>query len=200
MTARRLRTLAISAALPIATVARALAEEAAHGEHAAHAAEHHVPGIGDLLLPVINFALFAVIIVRFVVPAVREYLRRRHEEIATAVQEATAAVGAAERATMEIRARLAAIAGESETIKRDLVAMASDQAERTLAQAEAAGKRRVADGELLAEQERRRAFAEVREEIAARATSLAEARIRAAVSPQDQVAFVREFLDAAPAR
>jgi F-type H+-transporting ATPase subunit b len=197
MNVRRLPALAVAVALPIVTVARALAEEGGHG---GHAAEHHAPGIGDLLFPAINFAIFVVIIVRFVVPAAREYLRRRHEDVTTAAQEAATALSAAERAAMEIRARLAAIATESETIKGDLVTIASGQADRTLAQAAEAGKRRVRDAELLAEQERRHALAEVREETAARATSLAEARIRAAVSPQDQAVFVREFLAAAPAR
>lgn len=195
MNARRLRDLAIVAALPLATVVHA-AEETAHGGHV----EPHAAGIGTLLFPLINFVIFAVVIVRYVIPAAREYLRRRHEDIATAVQEAAAALAAAERAAMEIRARLAAIGSESATIKRDLVDIASTHAARTLAQAEEAGERRVRDAGLLAEQERRRALAEVREETASRATNLAEARIRAALSPQDQASFVRQFLEDAPAR
>ncbi len=42
-----------------------LATEAAHGEG-------HAPGIGDLLFPAINFTIFAFIVAKYVVPALRE--------------------------------------------------------------------------------------------------------------------------------
>ncbi len=193
MSRRRVREVAVSAAVLIASVATVAAEEGGH-------AEHHAPHVSDLLFPVINFSIFLFIVVRYVVPAAREYLRRRHHDIAKAADDAAAALSSAERALMEVRARLAAVADESETITRDLVTIATAQAARARAQAEEAGQRRVHDAELLAQQERRRALAEVREETAARASAVAESRIRAALSADDQDEFVRRFLEDAPER
>ena len=199
MSMRRVRDLTAAATILIANVALA-AEEAGHHAAAAHGAEHHAPSIGELLFPAINFAIFLVIVVRFVIPAMRDYLQRRHEETATAAREAADALAAAERSVGGVRGRLAAIATERETITRDLVAMATTQSERAREQAEVTGQRRVRDAAVLADQERRRALAEVRAETAARATALAEKRIRGALSPDDHAAFVRQVLEDAPAR
>jgi F0F1-type ATP synthase membrane subunit b/b' len=196
MSVRTVRNLITFVASLAATVALA-AEE---GGHAAHAAEHHAPSITELLFPAINFALFMVIIVKYAIPAMREYLHRRHEEVSTAAHDAAAALAEAERGVTTVRGRLASIAAEREAITQDLVAIATTHADRARLHAEEAGQRRVRDASVLAEQERRRALAEVRAEMATRATSLAEARIRGALSPDDQAAFVRSFLQDAPAR
>jgi F0F1-type ATP synthase membrane subunit b/b' len=53
---------------------------------------------------------------------------------------------------------------------------------------------------LLAEQERRRAWAEIRADVARDATELAEQRIRAVLTPDDQRTFVEQFLKDAATR
>src|SRR4051794_37268765 len=105
MSMRRVRRLVVIATSLATNVAFA-AEE---GGHAAHAAEHHAPSISELLFPAINFAIFLFIIVQYVTPAMRDYLRRRHDDIATAAREAAAALADAERAVTTVRVRLAAI-------------------------------------------------------------------------------------------
>jgi len=191
-----LRAAAALASLGITTVAPVLAaEEAKEGHHGEH---EHAPGIGDLVFPAINFALFSVIIVKYVVPALRDYLRRRAGDITEAAASARAVLQEAEAAMAAARARMQGVAGEREAIRNDLVAAATRHAERVREQAEVTGKRRVADAELVAEQERRRALAEVRAEIAAIATSLAESRLRKSLSADDQRTFVQQFLKDAP--
>jgi F0F1-type ATP synthase membrane subunit b/b' len=160
----------------------------------------HVASVTDLLFPVINFAIFSVIIAKYVVPAMREYLRRRSDDAANAAQESAAALRAAEDAIATVRRRHARLADERESIVRDLVAAAARQAERLRGQAEEGGARRLADARLVAEQERRRALAAARAEIADLATRLAESRLRAALTADDQHGFVRQFLKDAPAR
>lgn len=174
-------------------------EEAAEEHHAGHA-EHHAPSVTELLFPAINFALFAVIIVKYVVPALREYLRRRAHDIAAVVAESHTSLTDAEASIATVRTRAGGAADEREAIRQDVVTSAMRQAERLRAQAEETGKRRLTDAALVAEQERRRALHEVRAEIAALATDLAETRLRAVLSPDDQRGFVREFLKEAPRR
>jgi F-type H+-transporting ATPase subunit b len=169
----------------------ALASEAGHGAHQA-------PSIGELLFPVINFSIYLAIVVVYVVPAVREYLRQRHAQIVAAADEAKTALADAERALAAATNRLGTIEEECTGLRDDVVATATQQAVRLHEQARASGERRLRDAGLLAEQERRRALGDVRAEIAGLATRLAEERIRAALGPDDQRAFVDQFLKEAP--
>jgi len=183
----------------LVVLARGLLGAAPCAAAAGHAPAH-APSVTELLFPVINFAIFAVIIVKYVVPAMREYLRRRSDDAATAARESAAAIRAAEEAMAIVRRRQANLADERESIIRDLLAAATRQAERLQAQANESGARRLADAALVAEQERRRALAAVRAEIADLATRVAESRLRAALTADDQHGFVRQFLKDAPAR
>jgi len=187
---------ALSGVAFVATSPLLAAEEA----HDAHHEGAHVASVTELVFPAINFALFAVIIVKYVIPALREYLRRRAEDVTATITKADAALADAEALMASTRTRAQAVAAERASICDDLVTTATRHAERLRAQAEEAGKRRLADAALVAEQERRRALGEVRAEVAALATELAESRLRGALSADDQRAFVEEFLEEAPRR
>jgi len=196
MTRRSRRLVTLAPALAVATLLSchaSAAEEAAHGGH-------HVPSVGDLLFPTINFAIFLYIVVRFLVPAVREYMRRRRDEIVSDVQAARDALSNAERTLASAKERLSVLEAEAESVRNDLLAVAARQTERLHASAEESGKRRVKDARLLAEQERRRALQMIRGETAALATRIAERRIRATLSPDDHRAFVRQLLEDVTAR
>ncbi len=188
---RAAAALASVGILPTGSVVAAeQAEGGPHGEHA--------PSVTELLFPAINFAIFVVILVKYVIPALREYLRRRASDIATAAAASRAVLDEAEAAMAAARTRMQRVAAEREAIRSDLVTAATRHAERVRQQAEETGERRLADAGLVAEQERRRALDDVRGEIAALATSLAESRLRATLSGDDQRAFVRQFLGDAP--
>ncbi len=171
---------------------------AAEAERGASHESGHAPSVTELLFPTINFAIFAVIVVKYVIPALREYLRRRADDVTAAIAEAAAALGDAESLMTSTRAQAASVDAERASIQEDLVTAATRHAERLREQAEETGKRRLADAALVAEQERRRASQEVRMEVAALATELAESRLRAALSADDQRAFVEEFIKEAP--
>ena len=196
-------TLFLSLGTPWALCASA--EEASDTHHEAGAAAehhegHHAPALSDLLLPAINFSIYLFIVVRFVIPAMREFLRRRHSDVIQAESESSAALASAELRVSASKARLGSIAAEANSIRQDLFDIATRQAERLVAQAEESGKRRLADAALVAEQERRRAFGDIRAEVAAQATALAEGRIRSALTADDQRTFVQQFLKAAGQR
>ncbi len=183
----------------------ASADESGDAHHqtaaaAEHHEGHHVPALGDLFIPAINFSIYLFIVIRYVIPAMREFLRRRHSDVVQAASESSAALATAEQRLAASSARLASLPAEANSIRQDLLAIATRQAERLVAQAEESGKRRLADASLVAEQERRRAFGDVRAEIAAKATALAEGRIRSALTADDQRTFVQQFLKDAAQR
>jgi F-type H+-transporting ATPase subunit b len=167
--------------------------DAHHGVAAQHE-EPPAPSLGELFIPAINFSIYLFIVVRYVIPAMREYLRRRHADIVREASESSASLAKAEQTVASSKARLAGLQTEADAIREDLVVIANRQAARVLAQADESGKRRLADATLVAEQERRRALADIREEVAAKATALAETRIRAALTVDDQRSFVQQFL------
>lgn len=183
----------------------ASAEEAGDPHHAADAAadhheSHHASALSDLFLPAINFSIYLFIVVRYVIPAMREFLRRRHSDVIQAESESSAALASAEQRVSASKARLGNLAAEASSIRQDLFDIATRQAERLVTQAEESGKRRLADAALVAEQERRRAFGDIRAEVAAKATALAEGRIRSALTTDDQRTFVQHFLKDAAQR
>lgn len=199
---RGLLTIALVLTVLLGSYGSVPAADDHHGaatEHGA-AAEHHHPGVGDLLFPAINFAIYLFIIVRFVIPAMREYLRRRHSDLVSLQAESSSALARAESALAAAKARLASMGSEADGIRQDLVAIATRQGERLKAQAEETGARRLADAALLSEQERRRAFAALRGDLARAASEIAETRIRAALTSDDQRSFVQQFLKEARTR
>jgi len=186
-------------AAPLAVAAAADPHHEATAEHG-HDAEHHAPGLDQLLFPAINFAVYFFIVVRFVIPAMREFLRRRHSDLVESQAESAAALTRAEAELAASKARLAGLQDEAEGIRHDLVTIANRQSERLKAQAEETGARRLADATLLAEQERRRAMVKLRSDLAQAATRIAEDRVRNALTPDDQRSFVQAFLREAGTR
>lgn len=209
---RRVRWGAIAAVFALVWMlaapapAAAAPEAASDAHHAAaeHGGDHaegaHAASIRDLLFPAINFGIYLVIVARFVVPAMAEYLRRRRSDAVEAASQASAALAEAERVLAANKQRLAALSSEAESIRQDLVAIATRQGERLVTEAEKSGVRRLADGKLMAEQERRRALDAIRAEIAAAAVTIAERTIRTALTPVDQRSFVEQFLKDATAQ
>ncbi len=168
-----------------------------HGEEVAShelAGEHHAPGLDLLLFPAINFGIYLFIVVRFVIPAMREYLRRRHSELLQSQTDSSTALARAQQELAASKARFLRLAEEAEGIRSDLVTIATRQAERLKGQAEETGARRLADASVLAEQERRRAMAGLRRELTNAASRIAEDRVRSALTPDDQRSFIQRFL------
>jgi len=133
-----LLTVAFPLALGVTSAAESHREASAeHGE-----AEHHAPGVGDLLFPAINFVIYLGVIIRFVIPAMRDYLRRRRADIVQSGAESSALLATAEKDLAACQARLARLPTEASGIREDLVAIATRQGERLKAQAEETGTRR----------------------------------------------------------
>jgi F-type H+-transporting ATPase subunit b len=191
---------ASAAAEPAPDAHHATAEHHAAAEHNAGAEHAHVASLRDLLFPAINFAIYLVIIVRFVIPAMRDYVSRRRSEAVEAASLASQSLAQAERLVATNKQRLARLPTEADEIRRDLVAIATRQGERLVAEAQQGGVRRVNDAKLMGEHERRRALEAIRSETATTAVTVAEQKIRTALTSTDQRAFVEQFLKDAAAR
>jgi F-type H+-transporting ATPase subunit b len=198
---KRTGWIGLAMVLTVACVIFAAAADAPAVEHGgAHTEGAHAAPIRDLLFPAINFGVYLFIIARFVVPAMRDYLRQRRSQAVEAASQASEALAHAERVVAANKERLAALASEAESIREDLVTIATRQGARLVTEAEESGARRLADARLMAEQERRRALDGIRSEIATAAVTLAEQKIRTALTPGDQRLFVERFLQDAGAR
>jgi F-type H+-transporting ATPase subunit b len=161
--------------------------------------EHGIPhaSLGDLLLPTINFAIFAGVLVRFLRGPIREFFRARTERLREALE-------AGARARRDARALRAALQREMENLpalraglREDLRATAEHERDTLLALAHQAADRIRTDASLLGEHEvaaaRQGLRAEVIEETIRQATTL----LRNAVRPEDQQRFVRDFVERA---
>src|SRR4051812_8894296 len=117
-----------------------------------HEIAHHA-SIADPILPVINFTIFAVLLVRFLKDPVREFFRARTERLRDALQ-------AGARAKQEAAALRAALLREienlpatKERLRNDLRLTAEQERDSLLRRAREAAERIRNDARLLAESE-----------------------------------------------
>jgi F-type H+-transporting ATPase subunit b len=147
-------------------------------------AEHHGPSINEIWFPLINFLIFAFIIVWFALPAVKSYLRSRREEIVVTLEEAAARKQQAENLVNDYRSRLAGLEKEVAALTQSLRQDGELLKSRLLEEARAAAAKIRDDARLLANQEfamaRQKLFAELAERAEAAARELAQANMSAA--------------------
>jgi len=160
-------------------------------EHGAH------PGVGSLLLPLINFLIFAAIIIWKLPGPVREFFRERTARLRDALAAGKRALAEAEetRATLErdVRELPATIAH----LKADIHSTADRQRTNLLDVARQAADRIRADARLLAEHEVAAARHALRTEVVEEAVRQATDLIRAGIRAEDQERLVRDFVQSA---
>ncbi len=165
---------------------------------AAHGGFFDTP-LGGFVAHVVNFVILLAILVRFVGPALRNYLVTRREALERLVQEAAAAKASAEARAREYRERLARVDAEIERLREQYRADGEAEKARILAEAERAAERLRRQAEQTAEQELAKARLALREEAARLATQLAEQALRRELTPADQARLVQDFVARIPA-
>lgn len=168
-----------------AAAAPAIAEEQA---------ERAVHGIGDLFWPVLNFAIFCLVLYRFAWPIVRTALADRRVLIERSLLEAERIRSEAAAELREVEALRAALPAEAERVTETIRAEAERERAATVASARRSAERIRAEARAAADQEAARAIAKVRADIAAEVAKRAEALVRAKLDDGDQRRFVRGFL------
>jgi F-type H+-transporting ATPase subunit b len=157
-------------------------------------AEHHTPSIGEVVLPAINFIIYAGIIYYYAVPLVRNILRSRRDDIVSTIVQASAKKQQAEAQVNEYRSKLAGVAQEVQSILVSLGQEAQREKEKIVTEAQALAARLREDARFLADREVDVARERIREELASQAEALARVLVQRNISPADQSRLAQEFL------
>jgi F-type H+-transporting ATPase subunit b len=158
------------------------------------AAEHPGPSIHEIWFPLINFLIYAFIILRFALPPVRSFLQSRREQVATTIAEGLAKKQQAEAFVMEYRARLANLEKEIAQILASLREDGELLKHRLLEEGRMLSDKIREDARLLSEQEWRMARQKLLEEMADRAEAAARELARRQLTAADQSRLVEEFI------
>jgi F-type H+-transporting ATPase subunit b len=180
----RASTIALAVALGAASTA--FASEAAHGEHA--------PSIGTLVLPIINFSIFAFILWRYAWPAVRSTLADRLKTVGKQLSDSESALREARSELEAIEALRARSREDGEKLVAEIRDEAEKQAGALLTAARGMAERIRRDAELLSTQERDRAAHAIRAEVAGRVARRAAEIVRERFGENEQRRAVAEFL------
>jgi F-type H+-transporting ATPase subunit b len=157
----------------------------------------HQPGIGDLLFPAVNFAIFAFLLARFLAGPIREYFRERTERLRDGLEAGRRAQQQAEQLRTELDREMRELPAVQAKLKADLLATAEEAKAALLEQGRIAAERIRADAKLVAEQEAAASQRALRAEIVEEAARQAKTLVRDHVTSDDQARFVRDFVTAA---
>jgi F-type H+-transporting ATPase subunit b len=142
----------------------------------------------QLLLQFVNFAILAVVLVRFLKKPLKAYVLKRRQIVKESMDEAGRRLSEAERIKKLYEDKLAGLEKEMEAFCAGIFA-AMEQDARGLAA-------RISEQARLAyEQEMKEAMEKVRSEAAMRTIAAAERKVRETFSRQDHERMVEEFIE-----
>jgi F-type H+-transporting ATPase subunit b len=144
--------------------------------------------------PLANFIIYAFIIIKFAVPLARDFLKTRHEEVLSAITQATAKKQAAEALVSEYKAKLAGLDKEAQSIHNSLRDEGEREKSKLISEAHTMGAKIKEDANFLADQEVKMARQEMREEMANQAETTARELVQRNVSSADQSRLAAEFI------
>lgn len=161
---------------------------------AAGGAEHHAPSITDVIFPALNFLIYAFIIVKYALPAVRSFLKNRREEVIATMTQASAKKAAAQALVDEYNTKLAAVDREVQSLQATLRDEGERDKAKLLGDADAMAAKIKEDARILAAQEVKIARQKIREEMALQAEAAARALLQRNLSVEDQNRLADEFI------
>ena len=167
---------------------------AANAWASAPGAEHPTPTIGGVVLPAINFIIYAAFLYYFALPLVRSFLRARREGVVATIAQASAKKQQAEALVKEYRAKLAAVEQQVESMVTALREDAEKEKAKLLSEAQAMAVKIREDARFLAEREVGIAREKIREELANQAETTARELVQRNISPADQGRLAQEFI------
>jgi F-type H+-transporting ATPase subunit b len=173
--------------LELFTTAQAYASAAAE-------AEHHAPSINDIWFPVANFLIYAFILIKFVVPSVRDFFKSRRAGIVATIQQASARKQAAEALVNDFRAKLSDIEKEIQSIQHWFREEGERESGKLIAGARARAIKIKEDAAFLAAQEVKMARQKQRADMADRAEATARQLIERNLTGADQNRLVGDFV------
>jgi len=161
---------------------------------AAGGAEHHAPPITDVIFPALNFLIYAFIIFKYALPAVRGFLKNRREEVIATMTQASAKKAAAQALVDEYKTKLAAVDREVQSLQATLRDEGERDKAKLIGDANAMAAKIKEDTRVLADQEVKMARQKIREEMAIQAEATARALLQRNLSVEDQNRLADEFI------
>jgi F-type H+-transporting ATPase subunit b len=162
-----------------------------------HGAPNPTPG--DLLWPALNFVLFVALLVYFLRGPIVEYFRARAEQLRDALAAGARARAEAEKLREAIARDMRDMPAIRQRLLDDLRAAAERERETLLGLGRDLAARIRSEARLVAEHEVAAARTQLRAEAIDEVVQRSAALIRAAVRPDDQERFVRDFVASAGA-
>lgn len=157
--------------------------------------EAHSGGGNDMLWKIINFAILVVAIVIVWKKFIGKMLRKRGEDIKQAMEDARAAKDIADRKAAEYTTKLSMLDKRISELAAELLAEGEADKKKIFAEAEAAVGKIMAQAKLTAEQEVRKAKAEIRLAAAELAVQMAAEILNKELNPADQEKLVKGYLE-----
>ena len=158
-----------------------------HGGHAGGSPQ-------ELIFPVINFLLFVFVLRKYVLPAVREALRKRRDTIVRALNEAKKAKDEAQALRQEYEQKLAGLAAEQERLRQQALVDAEHEKQRILEEARNMAERARREVQQTAQREVAEARRILQQEVAEQAVRLATELVRARLTPNDQGRLIQDLV------
>lgn len=144
------------------------------------------PMAPGLLFALINFAIFAGILVKAAGPKLTAYLRGRHETVKTALEEAAALRAEARAKLDEYNRRIAGIDEEVTTLMQEIRGEAEAERDYILTQARTQAEAMTKEAQARIESEIARARLTLEREVVSAAVSAAQDVLRQRTTPEDQ--------------
>jgi F-type H+-transporting ATPase subunit b len=164
-------------------------------KHAAHEA-HAVPSISTLFLPVVNFAIFAVVFFRYAWPAIRAALLERRSLVERELSDADRVHAESKAGLAAIEALRSELAAEGNRLVAEMRADGERDRQAMLDAAKVSAERIRNDARLLALQESSRAAQSIRAEVAEQVVRRVVAELQERLTSADDERFVARFVEA----
>ncbi|MDH3237531.1 MAG: ATP synthase F0 subunit B [Deltaproteobacteria bacterium] len=165
----------------------------------AHAASEAGAAAGipwwEIFKQVVNFSILVGVLVYFLRKPVSAYLKERSELLAKSIEEAAQAKKSAMERFAAIEARMARLSDEIAEMNRKMEIEADAEAKRLGEAAQAEIERLHLQVKFAAEQEVKKAKAELRKEAAELSARTAEEIVSKTITSEDQDRMVRENID-----
>lgn len=150
---------------------------------------------GEIFKQAVNFSILVGVLVYFLRKPVSAYLKERSELLARSIQEATQAKTSAMERLAAIEDRMAKLTDEITEMNRKMETEAGAEAARLGEAAQAEIERLHLQVKFAADQELKKAKAELRREASELSARAAEEIVSKTITPEDQDRMVRENID-----
>jgi F-type H+-transporting ATPase subunit b len=149
----------------------------------------------SLLFKFINFAVLLAILIKFGGKPLKQYIRKRHEDVKDKIEEADRLLKEAGQTRQLYEEKLSRLESEIESFRKSVFDDMEKETTKILDEARSLAVRIREQAELAYGQEMKDAMTKVRAEIASRTITAAEQKVQQAFGKDDHERMVEEFIE-----